>query len=357
MADGLKMLVKEDFDPRSVDRAVFYLAPIAAMVPAMIGWAVVPWGGVWDMPGFEFLFLTVLPGEAVVAVAPLNIGVIYILAAGSLGVYGIVLGGWASNNKYSLFGSLRATAQMLSYEIPMGLIVLVVLVMVGSAAAHDIVNAQAGYDLALIPQWLIVQQPIAAVLFFVCILAETNRAPFDLAECEQELVGGFHTEYSSMKFALFFLGEYFHMLVGASFVTILFLGGWHLPWLDYLIPPFGQAQTIEGGILAVALKAAVFFIKVVLLVWLMMIVRWTIPRFRFDQLMRTAWQMLIPISLVLLLVTGIMTFYGLERWMWLANVVLLFALPWAAQFIPAGPAINRRIALEGSRFSPAQPAS
>jgi NADH-quinone oxidoreductase subunit H len=351
IADGLKMLMKEDYEPGMVDRGLFYAAPVLAVVPALIGWAVVPWGGVWNFPGMTIGPLTVEPGIAHVAAAPLNIGVIYILAIGSLAVYGVVVGAWASNNKYSFFGGLRATAQMLSYEIPMGLIVLSMLLMVGSARADDLVNAQAGYYFGVLPAWLIIQQPIAAVLFFVCILAESNRAPFDLAEAEQELVGGYHTEFSSMKLGLLLMGEYMHMLTASAFLVILFLGGWHLPWIDYLV--YGSAQPVVGELGGVLLKSGVFIVKMLLVTWLMMWVRWTLPRFRFDQLMRLAWQGLIPITLVLLLATGVITFLRLSHWMWLVNGVLIFALPMAGRWIPVGPPTNRRIRLAGSRFSPA----
>ncbi|MEZ6191495.1 MAG: complex I subunit 1 family protein [Phycisphaerales bacterium] len=230
LADGVKLLVKEDYTPPHVDKMLFCLAPVMVVIPAMIGWAVVPWGGVWDFPGLtlpEFLplvggTLIAEAGRVVVTVAPISIGVIFMLAVSSLGVYGIVIGAYASNNKYSFLGGLRATAQMLSYEIPMGVCVLVAILCFRSSDTTVIVAQQAG------GAWGILMHPLLAVIFFTCVLAETNRAPFDLAEAEQELVGGFHTEYSSMKWALFFLAEYMHMIAGSAFFTILFLGGWDI---------------------------------------------------------------------------------------------------------------------------------
>lgn len=350
LADGLKFLAKEDYDPAQVDKTLFYIAPAMACATAMIGWAVIPFGGSWLFPGWTphwwswipvlggKLMFTVLPGTVVVSVADINVGVIYILAVGSLAVYGIVLGAWASNNKFAFFGGIRGAAQMLSYEIPMGLAVLCILLMTGSASASDMLNAQIGQT------WNIVQQPLLAILFFTCILAECNRAPFDLPECETELVGGYHTEYSSMKFALFFLGEYLHMITGAAFFTLMFLGGWGLPFVDALNPaPAGM-----GIMLA---KVGIFLIKVAGVISVMMWVRWTLPRFRFDQLMRLAWRSMIPLSLCLLLITGVFTFLDLNHWLWAGNIGLFIASLIVAPLIPAGPNVNRRIKLEGSRYS------
>ncbi len=349
-ADGIKMFMKEDHDPAGIDKVLFYLAPCLAVIPALIGWAVIPWGGTIEIAGFSLLGLTVEPGVAQVAAAPLNVGVIYILTTGSLAVYGITIGGWASNNKYSFFGGLRATAQMLSYEIPMGLIVLTALLMAGSAAAPDIVDGQVGYYFGFIPKWGILQQPIAAVLFFTCLLAEANRAPFDLAEAEQELVGGYHTEYSSsMKLGLLLFSEYIHMVTAGAFFALLFLGGWHLPWVDLLL--YGQAQPVETGLLGLLLKAGIFLGKVAVLIVIMMWVRWTLPRIRFDQLMQLAWRSFIPLTLAILLLTGTMVFLGLRDWLWLGNAGLVVAVLIVRPLIPSGPPTNRRVAFARSRFS------
>jgi NADH-quinone oxidoreductase subunit H len=356
LADGIKMLLKEDYNPNNVDKKLFILAPMLAAIPAMIGWAVIPWGGTLVCEGFTFWswlpFVggTVVEGfAAVTAVAPISVGVVFILAIGSLAVYGVVVGGYASNNKYSFLGGLRATAQMLSYEIPMGICVLVILLMAGSLRADVIVNTQAT------GHWFIFQQPLMAVIFFTCMLAEANRAPFDLAECEQELVGGFHTEYSSMKFGLFFLGEYMHVMTGAAFFTLLFLGGWDLV-------PFVDVLPLSGGIGLVLLKMAIFGGKVFLIVASTMWIRWTLPRLRFDQLMKLAWRNLIPTTIFVLLLTGILTAARPEdvpaaNWNWrmlavnvLTFVLILIISPW----LPKDVDVNQRLPLEGSRFSPAK---
>lgn len=348
LADGIKFLVKEDYNPTHVDRALFYLAPALAAIPAMIGWAVIPWGGAIEVGSFTYLWglFEVEAGRAVVAVADINVGVIYILAIGSLAVYGLVLGAWASNNKYAFFGGLRGTAQMLSYEIPMGLCVLCVLLLAGSSRAWDISIAQTG------GVWFVVQQPLVAVLFFTCVLAECNRAPFDLPEAESELVGGYHTEYSSMKFALYFLGEYMHMVTGAAFFVLLFLGGWHLPFMETIFGAIGVSST---GLVSVLIKTGAFLGKVLLMIVVMMWIRWTLPRFRFDQLMRLAWRSMIPISLALLLATGVWVYFGWEQWMWLANIAIFVATLMLAPLIPQGKPLNRRVPLAGSRFSPTPP--
>lgn len=371
IADGLKFFTKEEFTPSGADKLLFLAAPAIAVVPAILGWAVIPWGGVWDAPllftipdmaPFTWVGLAGAEFGGLVHFTALNvnIGVIYILAMGSLAVYGVVIGAWAQNNKYAFFGGLRATAQMLSYEIPMGIMVLCVLLMAGSSAADDIVTSQVGYWHGIIPSWYIFQQPIAAILFFVCILAESNRAPFDLAECEQELIAGFHTEYSSMKFALFFLGEYIHMLAASAFLSVLFLGGWHAPFVDLLISKIATGEATAQplmhtgllGLLGVGLKIGVLLAKVVALVALMMWVRWTLPRFRFDQLMKLAWRALIPLSLVLLLVTGTFTYFDLNDYLWVANIAIIVGMLIIMPFLPKDTTVNRRVPLSGSRFSP-----
>ncbi len=334
LADGLKFLVKEEYTPANVDRRLFMLAPILAMAPAMLGWAVIPWGGYYTHAGEQLL----------IAAAPISIGVVYILAMGSLAVYGVVLAGFASNNKYSFLGGLRATAQMLSYEIPMGLCVLVVILMSRTMSAPGILEAQAN------GVWFLFYQPVLAIIFFTCVLAECNRAPFDLAECEQELVGGFHTEYSSMKFALFFLGEYMHMVTNAAFFVLLFLGGWDLPFVR---EPMGAEAAGLGWVL---LKFGVFAGKVFLVIAFMILIRWTIPRFRFDQLMRLAWRSLIPITLVVMIATGFIVFWKWDDaapWsMTVANVLVAAGVLAIGPLLPQGPPVNRRIPLAGSRFSP-----
>ncbi len=340
LSDGLKLLLKEDYNPPRVDKGLFILAPMLVVVPAMIGWAVIPWGGLVRWGGELLSF----------SVAPIDIGVIYILAIGSLAVYGVVIGAYASNNKYSFLGGLRATAQMLSYEIPMGLCVLIAILTFGTAHADTMVNLQAGGGAA--GTWGIFLHPLLAIIFFTCVLAECNRAPFDLAEAEQELVGGYHTEYSSMKWALFFLGEYMHMITGSAFFCVLFLGGWDL------IPFVGELPLVAEGsawwiALVVFIKFNVLAAKVALLLFVMMWVRWTLPRFRFDQLMKMAWRGLIPITLCVLLATGLLVAMGAPRWLYpVANVAVAVVAAVVAPFIPQGPPVNRRVPLVGSRFNP-----
>lgn len=341
LADGLKFILKEDYMPRGVDKALFTLAPIVAVIPAFIGWAVVPWGGHIDVPtmavrGFE----VVAGGDALVAVADINIGFVYLLAVASIGVYGVILGGWASNNKYSFLGGLRASAGMISYEIPLGLSILAMLLVAGTVRPSLIVEEQIAHG------WYILAQPIAAILFFTCILAEANRAPFDNAEAEQELVGGFHTEYSAMRFAMFFLAEYAHMVTSSAFLVLLFFGGYHLPFISATGPE-------AVGVLAMILKVAVFITKVLLVVCFMMLIRWTIPRIRYDQVMKLAWQSLIPLGIVLVVATSGMVFFGLtEHWqMLIMNVVLTVLIVAALPMLPQQE-VNRRLPLAGSRFNP-----
>lgn len=357
LADGIKLFVKEDYTPPGVDKALFLIAPALAVVPAMIGWAVIPWGGLWDFPGLGLLgWELVRPGMVSVAVAPVQIGVIYILAVSSLAVYGIVVGAYASNNKYSFLGGLRATAQMVSYEIPMGLCVLIVILTFKTPDTQLMTNLQAGSGSA--GAWGIFIHPLLAIIFFICVLAECNRAPFDLAESEQELVGGFHTEFSSMKWALFFLGEYMHMIAGSAFFAVMFLGGWDLLPFVALLPPINEAGLL-GGTALVVLKIAIFAFKVFLLLFIMMWVRWTLPRLRFDQLMKLAWRGLIPLMLVMLLLSGLIVYLdpaAPKLWYFIANLVLLALGVFVGPRLPQGPPVNRRVPLAGSRYSaPATP--
>lgn len=346
LADGIKFMLKEDYTPPTVDKGLFTLAPAVIVIPALIGFAIVPWGGWWDMPQFTVPGLGwSFGGERVlIAAANINIGVIYLLAVASLGIYGVVLGSWASNNKYSFLGGLRASSQMLSYEIPMGLSLLAVLLFVGSLQTMDIITYQAQHG------WLILSHPIAAVLFFLCGLAECNRAPFDNAECEQELVGGYHTEYSSMRFALFFLAEYAHMITTSAIFAVVFLGGFAaVPFLD--LPLLSAADT---GFFAVLAKCGVFFVKVALLIGFMMLIRWTLPRLRFDQVMRIAWQGVIPISVVLLIMNATLVYLG-GFWASLPGT-LLANVALAAVVVALQPLVgrtpNKKIRMAGSRFFP-----
>ena len=329
IADGLKLFMKEDFMPKGVDKGLFVLAPALTVIPAMIGFLVIPWAGSLELAG----------GETVAIMgANINIGVIYLVATGSLGVYGVAIGGWASNNKYSFLGGLRASAQIISYEIPMGLALLCVILASGTLLPQTIVTQQ------LSGQWNIVQQPIVAILFYVCLLAEANRAPFDLAEAEQELVGGWHTEYSSMRWALFFMGEYIHLFVGAAFFATLFLGGWSLN------PLTGWDLPATGGALMIALQVGIVLGKVFLLVFFAMMVRWTLPRFRFDQLMRLAWEGMIPTSLLLVLIVTLYMYLGWSDYLWTGSILAILIMVIGRPLLPKSNT-NNRIELLGSRFS------
>jgi len=309
IADGLKFVFKEDVIPGHVDKPLYVLAPAMIFLVGFIGFAAIPWGGKLSLDG----------RLVQVQVANPDIGLLYILGVASMGVYGVVLGGWASNNKYSFYGAIRATAQMLSYEIPMGLCILVVVLTMGTLRLEEITVEQTGYWLGWIPQWNVFLHPLAFLILFVTALAESNRTPFDLAEAEQELVGGYHTEYSALKFGMFFLAEYGHMITGSAFIAVLFLGGWHFPWLSWTQPEATQWY-------AVLAKIAVISLKIVAFLFLMMWIRWTLPRFRFDQLMRLAWKGLIPVTLALFMLAAILLYYGAHRsplWALSGNAVIL----------------------------------
>jgi NADH-quinone oxidoreductase subunit H len=278
LADGAKFILKEDVIPSHVDKVLYILAPCIAVFTTMLAFAVVPFGPTG--PGDDF------PGWLRWIIAPnLDIGIVFIFAVGSLAVYGVILGGWASNNKYSALGSLRASAQVISYEIPLGMSVLGVALLCGSLNLEKIMTAQAEVGLL---GWYVWTQPLACLIFFTAALAESNRLPFDLSECEQELVGGYHTEYSAMKFAMFFLGEYTHVITISFLTSILFFGGWHFP---------GIATPESAYFGAWLVKILVLLTKVLCVILFIMLIRWTIPRFRFDQLMGLAWKVLIPLSL------------------------------------------------------------
>jgi NADH-quinone oxidoreductase subunit H len=272
IADGLKFLFKEDIIPLEVDKVLYLAAPGIAMTTALLAFAVVPFGRTTVGEGSEETYQFVIAPHV-------DIGILFIFAVTSLTVYAIILSGWASNNKYSLLGGLRSSAQLVSYEIPMAMSVLGIVLLTGSLNLEEIINHQAYSG------WNILYQPLAFLIFLVSAFAECNRLPFDLPEAEQELVGGYHTEYSAMKFAMFFLGEYTHMITTSFLLTILFLGGWHFPLI---------AEPGTGG---VVVKLLIFVLKVTLFILFYMFVRWTIPRFRFDQLMGLAWKGLIPLSL------------------------------------------------------------
>jgi NADH-quinone oxidoreductase subunit H len=344
LADGLKFLLKEDYAPSRVDKALFTLAPIAIIVPALIGFAVIPWGGFLTVPDIQIGdWLLVKGGTAQVIGANINIGFVYLLAVASLGVYGVALGGWASNNKYSFLGGLRATAGMISYEIPLGAAILTVILLSGTVRPDEIVQQQAA------GAWFVFSQPLAAIIFFVCILAEANRAPFDNAEAEQELVGGYHTEYSSMRFALYFLAEYAHMITSSAFLVVLFFGGYQL--LPFINDPFTSPEAF--GLLPALVKFSVLFGKIITIIVLMMFVRWTIPRIRYDQVLKIAWGGMIPVSIVLVVATAVWVAFGWTAiWQMLILNALVLAGTMAVMPLMPKDNVNKRIRLAGSRFSP-----
>ncbi|WP_152050615.1 NADH-quinone oxidoreductase subunit NuoH [Tautonia marina] len=291
LADGAKMLLKEDVIPGYVNRPIYVLAPAIAIVAATIGFAVVPFGPVGsDAPTVN--------GHAIeFQIAPnVDIGILYVFAIGSLAVYAVILGGWASNNKYSFLGGLRNSAQIISYEIPLGLSVIGMVMMARSLDLGEIMSWQEQNGLGFIPAWGILVQPLGCLIFLISAFAETNRLPFDLAEAEQELVGGFHTEYSAMKFGMFFLGEYLHVITVSFLMSILFLGGWDPLFFDLS----------SNGWIPAVIKVGVLFFKVFLMVVFIMWIRWTLPRFRYDQLMNLAWKAMIPLALLNLIVTMIL---------------------------------------------------
>jgi NADH-quinone oxidoreductase subunit H len=295
IADAGKFLLKEQFTPAHVNKLYYWLAPCLAMVPAVITIAVVPFG-------------STLFGVPMV-IADINVGILFVFAIASLGVYGIVLGGWASNSKYPFLGGVRSSSQMISYELSLGLAVIPVFLLVGNLRLTSVVQYQIDHGWLIAPfvgdwtnfgKWLLaIPMFVSFLVFMIAVLAETNRLPFDLPEAEQELAGGYHTEYAAMKFGLFFLGEYIAMITGSGIIVTLFLGGWHFPGI-----PDGSDGWIFGLI-----NIAVFFAKVAALIFLFMWVRWTLPRFRWDQLMRLGWLFFFEIALVNIFIVAIILIY------------------------------------------------
>jgi NADH-quinone oxidoreductase subunit H len=280
MADGAKFFFKEEIIPNASDKFLFILGPGLAMFTSLMTSVVIPWGGTLNIGGRD------IPLQ----VADLNIGVLYVFGVVSLGVYGIMIGGWASNNKFSLLGAIRASSQMISYELGMGLSLIALIMITGTLSMGEIVEQQHGFL-----NWHIWKQPLGFFIFLVCAFAECNRTPFDLPECEAELVGGYHTEYSSMKLGFYMFAEYVNMFISSAFMASLFFGGYNFPFMDDL----GLSQnwiTILGTL--------VFFLKIFAFIFLFMWVRWTLPRFRYDQLMRLGWQVMIPLALLNIFLTG-----------------------------------------------------
>ncbi len=281
LADGAKMFTKEDFIPKDSNKWLFILGPGAFIFVALMTSAVIPWGTYFT--GFGL--------NVDLQVADVNIGILYVMGFVSLGVYGIMIGGWASNNKYSLFGAIRASSQMISYELAMGLSIISVILITGTLSLRGIADGQAGTWLGFIPQWNVFLQPLGFIIFFVCALAETNRAPFDLPECETELVGGYHTEYSAMKLGSFLFAEYINMFISSAVISTVYFGGYNFPGID--------PSWLWGLMGPVVIFAKTFFF-----IFVFMWIRWTLPRFRYDQLMHLGWKSLIPLSILNMLLTG-----------------------------------------------------
>ncbi|MBL8849187.1 MAG: NADH-quinone oxidoreductase subunit NuoH [Planctomycetaceae bacterium] len=333
IADGIKFLLKEDVIPDHVDKVLYIVAPTISVFTTMLAFSVVPFGPVDQAP--EWLRFIIAPN--------MDLGLVFIFAVTSLAVYGIILGGWASNNKYSALGSLRASAQVVSYEIPLGMSILGIALLHGTMNLETMLTDQAASG---VMGWNIWYQPLAGLIFFTAALAESNRLPFDLAECEQELVGGFHTEYSSMKFALFFIGEYTHVITTSFLVSVLFFGGWHFPYI-------AEASSAYAG--AWAVKLLVLAAKVLLCIVLVMLLRWTIPRFRFDQLMGLAWKVLIPLALANVVLVMCVLQFGWSHWWLTAGSVLLFIAAGVIGVNASRSEIMGRHQVRATGFSPAVP--
>ncbi|WP_316747001.1 NADH-quinone oxidoreductase subunit NuoH [Pedobacter gandavensis] len=282
LADGVKMFMKEEIIPTNASKWLFMVGPGLSMLTACIGTAVIPWGSNMTI------------GDRVIPlqVTDINVGILYIFGVVSLGVYGVMIGGWASNNKYSLLSAIRAASQNISYEIAMGLSIIALLLVTNSMSLGEIVANQHGW------RWNVLYQPLGFLLFMICSFAETNRAPFDLPECETELIGGYHTEYSSMKLGFYLFAEYINMFVSAAVMASLYFGGYNYPGMDWVL-----AQT--GTVIAPLIGTAVFFIKIFAFIFFFMWVRWTIPRFRYDQLMHLGWKVLIPLAIANIIITSI----------------------------------------------------
>jgi NADH-quinone oxidoreductase subunit H len=296
LADGGKFFFKEDFIPEKAEKFLFFFGPGLVMFISLITGAVIPWGTSLNIGGESYDL----------QVANIDVGVLYLMGMVSIGVYGIMLGGWASNNKFALMGAIRASSQMISYELAMGLALLAIILMNGSLDLKEIAANQSDfYGLG----WNIFFQPIAFLVFFVAALAETNRAPFDLPECETELVGGFHTEYSAMKLGLFLFGEYVNMFISSALITTLFLGSYNFPGLAWIGENWGENAAGIASILA-------FLAKTIAVILTFMWIRWTLPRFRYDQLMHLGWKSLIPLALVNLLVTGALVLLN-QHYQWI----------------------------------------
>ena len=282
LADGMKLFAKEEFEPNTKNRFLFFVGPGIAMSTALMTSAVIPWGDK----------LHIFGRDVVLQATDIDGSLLYIFAIVSIGVYGIMIGGWASNNKFSLMGAVRAASQMVSYEVAMGLSVIALIMMTGTLSLKEISVQQAGMN------WNVFYQPVGFLIFLICAFAETNRTPFDLAECESELIGGYHTEYSSMKMGFYLFAEYANMFISSTILAVLYFGGYNYPGMKWMVDNVGVNPANILGI-------GVLFVKICCFIFFYMWVRWTIPRFRYDQLMNLGWKILIPLSIINIVITGI----------------------------------------------------
>ena len=282
LADGLKLFSKEEFIPNTPNKFLFMVGPGISMGTALMTSAVIPWGDRFHLFGRDILLQA----------TDIDVAVLYVIGVISVGVYGIMIGGWASNNKFSLIGAVRAASQMVSYEVAMGLSIIALLMMTGTLSLKEISVQQSGMN------WNVFYQPLSFIIFLICAFAETNRTPFDLPECETELIGGYHTEYSSMKMGFYLFAEYANMFISSTILSVLFFGGYNYPGMSWAVENWGVNIANVIGMLAL-------FIKLCGFIFFYMWVRWTIPRFRYDQLMHLGWRILIPLSIVNIMITGI----------------------------------------------------
>jgi NADH-quinone oxidoreductase subunit H len=286
LADGLKFIMKEEIIPAVSNQGLFVLGPCIAMLTALMAGVVIPWGSSLSIGGETYSL----------QIVDLNVGILYVFAVVSIGVYGIMIGGWASNNKFSLLGAIRASAQMISYEIAMGLSIIALVMLTGTLSLGEIARMQAGGVGADWNFWNVVYQPVGFLIFLVCAFAECNRTPFDLPECETELVGGYHTEYSSMKLGFYLFAEYINMFISSAVIATLYFGGYNFPFMNDL----GLDQNLVTILGTIAL-----FLKIGFFIFFFMWIRWTIPRFRYDQLMNLGWKILIPLAVLNIFITGL----------------------------------------------------
>ena len=282
LADGMKLFAKEEFEPNTKNRFLFFVGPAIAMSTALMTSAVIPWGDKLEIFG----------RTVILQATDIDVSLLYIFGVVSVGVYGIMIGGWASNNKFSLMGAVRAASQMVSYEVAMGLSMIALLMMTGTLSLKEISVQQHGMS------WNVFYQPLSFLIFLICAFAETNRTPFDLAECESELIGGYHTEYSSMKMGFYLFAEYANMFISSTIIAVLFFGGYNYPGMSWALENWGVNIANVIGIGAL-------FIKLCFFIFFFMWIRWTIPRFRYDQSMNLGWKILIPLSIVNIIITGI----------------------------------------------------